>query len=105
MITSSSSTPLRFYGSKIDCLQSVVGTSAHTLCMYIIAMLAATVVVPCLSGSIRALGSSGSGVVAGVLGRAPLRGFVACLRSLHAAAVLRAQQLSSFAFRCSGGEG
>ena len=35
-------------------------------------------------------------------GRAPLRGFVVRLRSLHAAAVLRAPQLSSFLFRCRG---
>ena len=33
---------------------------------------------------------------------APLLGFVVRLRSLHAAAVLRARQLSSFAFRCRG---
>ena len=66
----------------------VVGTFAHTLCMYILAVLAATVVVPCFSGHIRAPGSSGSGVVAGVPGRAPLRGFVVRPRGLRAAAVL-----------------
>ena len=53
----------RFCGSRIDCLQSVAGTFAHTLCMHILAMLAATVVVPCLSAPTRAPGSSGSGVV------------------------------------------
>ena len=31
-MTSSSATPLRFYGSRMDCLQSVVGTLAHTFC-------------------------------------------------------------------------
>ena len=94
-MTSSSATPLRFFSSRTACLQSVESIFAHTLCMYILAMLVATVVVPCLSGHIRAPGSSGSDVLAGVLGRAPLRGFVVRLRSLHAAAVLRAQQLSS----------
>ena len=88
-MTSSSATPLRFYGSRIDCLRSVVGTFAHILYIYILTMLAATVVVPCLSGHIRAPGSSGFGVVAGVPGRAPLRVFFVRLRSLRAAAVLR----------------
>ena len=39
---------------------------AHTLCMCLLAMLATTVVAPCLSGHICAPGSSGSGVDAGV---------------------------------------
>ena len=53
--------------------------------MYILAMLAATVVVPCQTGHVRAPGSSGSGVVAVV----PGRGFVVRLRGVRAAAVLR----------------
>ena len=32
LMTSSCATPLRFYCSRIDCLQSVVGTLAHTFC-------------------------------------------------------------------------
>ena len=59
------------------------------LSVYVDAMLAVTVVVPCLSGHTRAPGSSGSGVVAGAPGRAPLRDFVVRLRALRAAAVLR----------------
>ena len=89
-MNSSLATPLRFDGSRIDCLQSVVGTFANTLCMFILAMFAATGVVPCLS---RHMGSSGPDVFAGVPGRAPLRIFVLRLLSFRAE-VPRAEQLS-----------
>ena len=157
-MTSSSVTPLRVYGSRVACLQSVVDTLAHTFCMFILAMLAATVVVPCLSGHIRAPGQFWvrrccwrswacsfavllcfcvvfvllryfdryTGMMFGAVLAVPDP--VGCARGrqelgegtrlprgaterdswttnvLVSFSWLRAQQLSSFAFRCNGGE-